>query len=94
MTAISSSGYSPPEQMQGQAVPQSDFFALGRTFVFLLTGLQPGQLYDPHLDILQWRNHAHHVSPLLLNLIDWLMSTEVNQRPINAEQILQKISRN
>lgn len=34
MTALMSSGYSAPEQMNGQAVPQSDFFALGRTFIF------------------------------------------------------------
>jgi serine/threonine protein kinase len=92
MTAISSSGYSPPEQMQGQAIPQSDFFALGRTFVFLLTGYQPGQLYDPHLDILQWRHHADHVSQLLLDLIDWLMSTEVNKRPRNTEEIYKKLA--
>ena len=29
VTAISSVGYTPPEQEQGQAVPQSDFYALG-----------------------------------------------------------------
>ena len=92
MTAISSSGYSPPEQMQGQAITQSDFFALGRTFVFLLTGYQPGQLYDPHLDILQWRHHADHVSQLLLDFIDWLMSTEVNKRPRNTEEIYKKLA--
>jgi serine/threonine protein kinase len=92
MTAISSSGYSPPEQMQGQAIPQSDFFALGRTFVFLLTGYQPGKLYDPHLDILQWRHHADHISQLLLDFIDWLMSTEVNKRPRNTEEIYKKLA--
>ena len=92
MTAISSSGYSPPEQMRGQAIPSSDFFALGRTFVFLLTGLPPGQLYDPHLDILQWRHHATHISPLLLDFIDWLMSTAVNQRPSNTEEISRRLA--
>ena len=70
--------------MRGQAIPSSDFFALGRTFVFLLTGFPPEQLYDPHLDILQWRHHANHVSPLLLDFIDWLISTEVSKRPSNA----------
>jgi eukaryotic-like serine/threonine-protein kinase len=37
VTGIISAGYTPPEQMNGKAVPQSDFFALGRTFVYLLT---------------------------------------------------------
>ncbi|MBD2628408.1 serine/threonine-protein kinase [Trichormus variabilis] len=92
MTAITSSGYSPPEQMQGQAIPQSDFFALGRTFVFLLTGYQPTQLYNLHLDVLEWRNHATHVSQLLLDFIDWLMLTAVNQRPSNVEEILQRLA--
>jgi eukaryotic-like serine/threonine-protein kinase len=92
MTAISSSGYSPPEQMRGQAIPQSDFFALGRTFVFLLTGFPPEQLYNPHLDILQWRHHANHVSPLLLDFIDWLISTEVTKRPSNAEEISRRLA--
>ncbi|MTJ30704.1 serine/threonine-protein kinase, partial [Aphanizomenon sp. UHCC 0183] len=92
MTAISSSGYSPPEQMQGQAIPASDFFALGRTFVFLLTGFPPEQLYDPHLDVLQWRHHANHISPLLLDFIDWLMSMAVNQRPSNAEEISRRLA--
>lgn len=92
MTAISSSGYSPPEQMRGQAIPSSDFFALGRTFVFLLTGSSPEQLYNPHLDILQWRHHANHVSPLLLDFIDWLISTEVSKRPSNAEEISRRLA--
>ncbi|MGM3305191.1 protein kinase domain-containing protein [Anabaena sp. WFMT] len=91
ITAITSSGYSPPEQMNGQAIPQSDFFALGRTFVFLLTGSHPLDFYDPHLNNLQWRNHATHISPLLLNFIDWLMSPEVDKRPRNAQEILQRL---
>jgi serine/threonine protein kinase len=49
VTTISSAGYTPPEQEQGQAVPQSDFYALGRTIIFLLTGRSPNDpaLYDP-----------------------------------------------
>ncbi|HEY9705505.1 MAG TPA: serine/threonine-protein kinase, partial [Allocoleopsis sp.] len=41
VTGIISAGYTPNEQQNGQAVTQSDFFALGRTFVHLLTGLHP-----------------------------------------------------
>jgi eukaryotic-like serine/threonine-protein kinase len=88
MTAIMSSGYSAPEQMSGQAVPESDLFALGRTFVFLLTGYHPLDMYDIHHNLLHWRNHAIHISPLLLNLIDWLMVPEIEKRPANAQQIL------
>jgi serine/threonine protein kinase len=91
ITAIMSSGYSALEQMNGQAVPQSDFFALGRTFVFLLTGYHPLDMYDAHTNVLHWRNHASHISPLVLNFIDWLMVREVGKRPANAEEILQRL---
>ncbi|MEH1777954.1 MAG: serine/threonine-protein kinase [Nostoc sp.] len=88
MTALMSSGYSAPEQMNGQAVPQSDFFALGRTFVFLLTGYHPLEMYDVQHNLLHWQNHAIHISPLLLNLIDWLTATNIEKRPVNAQEIL------
>ncbi|MDZ8052808.1 MAG: protein kinase domain-containing protein [Aulosira sp. ZfuVER01] len=91
MNAIMSSGYSAPEQMHGQAVPQSDFFALGRTFVFLLTGYHPLDMYDIQHNVLHWRNRATHVSTLLLNLIDWLMAPEIENRPANAQEILQRL---
>lgn len=41
MTAIVSPGYSPLEQVNGRGVEQSDFYALGRCFVYLLTGVHP-----------------------------------------------------
>ncbi|MEH2392223.1 MAG: serine/threonine-protein kinase [Nostoc sp.] len=91
MTALMSSGYSAPEQMNRQAVPQSDFFALGRTFVFLLTGHHPLDMYDVQHNLLHWQNHAIHISPLLLNLIDWLTAPDIKKRPANTQQILQRL---
>ncbi|EKF01555.1 hypothetical protein FDUTEX481_07690 [Tolypothrix sp. PCC 7601] len=91
VNAIMSSGYSAPEQLHGEAVPQSDFFALGRTFVFLLTGYHPLDMYDIQHNVLHWRNRANHISTLLLNLIDWLMSPEIEKRPANAQEILQRL---
>ncbi|MEC4812595.1 MAG: serine/threonine-protein kinase [Scytonema sp. PMC 1069.18] len=92
ITAIISSGYSAPEQLSGLALPQSDFFALGRTFVFLLTGQHPMKMYDSNNNELRWRNHTSNVSSLLLNFIDSLMAREVNQRPRNAQEILQRLT--
>ncbi|MFN6465573.1 MAG: protein kinase domain-containing protein [Nostoc sp. DedVER02] len=91
MTALMSSGYSAPEQMNGQAVRQSDFFALGRTFVFLLTGHHPLDMYDVQQNVLHWQNHAINISPLLLNLIDWLTAPDIKNRPANAQEILQRL---
>ncbi|MBE9004324.1 serine/threonine protein kinase [Fortiea sp. LEGE XX443] len=89
MTSIISSSYGTLEQINGKIVPQSDFFALGRTFVFLLTGRHPLDMYDARHNLLHWQSFAAHVSPLLLDLIDWLMATNVEKRPINAQEILQ-----
>ncbi|MDZ8106101.1 MAG: serine/threonine-protein kinase [Nostoc sp. DedQUE12a] len=91
MTALMSSGYSAPEQMNGEAVPQSDFFALGRTFVFLLTGKHPLDMYDVQHNLLHWKNHAIDISPLLLNLIDWLIALDIEKRPNNAQEILHRL---
>ncbi|MDM9382440.1 serine/threonine-protein kinase [Chlorogloeopsis sp. ULAP01] len=89
-TRIVSRGYSPPEQQNGYSVQQSDFFALGRTFVFLLTGKDPQDvdIYDPFNNKLNWRNYALHISPLLADLIDYLMAPTANQRPQNTQVIL------
>ncbi len=91
ITAIVSAGYTAPEQANGEARAQSDFFALGRTFVFLLTGRYPSTMYDAQFDTLNWRNHTSGISPGLLNLIDWLMARDPNQRPANAQEILQRL---
>ena len=91
ITAIESSGYTAPEQARGQAIPQSDFFALGRTFVFLLTGRHPLDMYDSRNDVLNWRGYATRFSPLLLDLIDQLMAREVKKRPANTQDLLRQI---
>lgn len=90
VTGIASAGYTPPEQLNHQAVPQSDFFALGRTFVYLLTGKAPTDpaIYDPLDDELNWRTHAPDISPQLADFIDRLMKRSANQRPANTQEIL------
>ena len=91
ITAIVSSGYTAPEQINGDAVAQSDFFALGRTFVFLLTGRHPNTMYDSQNDVLNWRSHTSGISPNLLNLIDDLMARKLSDRPANTQEILQRL---
>ena len=91
-TRISSTGYTPHEQLNGQALPQSDFFALGRTFVYLLTGKEPSQCtYDAFKDELRWREHAPGVSPQFADLVDQMIATPVRQRPADTQAILQKL---
>lgn len=90
-TRVISSFYTPREQIHGQAVPQSDFFALGRTFVYLVTGKELSQFYDGGTDNFEWRSTAINISPRFANILDWLMAPIASQRPANAEVALQQL---
>ncbi|MBW4497793.1 MAG: protein kinase [Oscillatoria princeps RMCB-10] len=87
-------GYTPPEQQKGSPVPESDFYALGRTFVYLLTGKQPTDpaIYNSSTDELQWRNLAPNILPALADLIDKLMAPSVKDRPASAGVILRQLA--
>jgi eukaryotic-like serine/threonine-protein kinase len=89
-TTISSVGYTSPEQINGHAMRQSDFYSLGRTFMFLLTGKEPSEIaYDAYTDVLRWREYAPNVETKFADLLDQMQSTQVKQRPENAGEILQ-----
>jgi serine/threonine protein kinase len=92
-TRIISQGYSPPEQQNGYSVQQSDFFALGRTFIFLLTGKEPqdNAIYDPLTNELHWRKYAVNISPIFADFINHLISPNASQRPENTRVILRRL---
>ncbi|MEB3160485.1 MAG: protein kinase, partial [Synechocystis sp.] len=91
VTGIVSVGYTPHEQANGQAEYRSDFFAVGRTFVYLLTGKQPDQFQDSLKKGLIWQQEAQGYRQELRDLIDDLMRPDVNERPINAQAVLAKL---
>ena len=92
ITGIVSPGYTAPEQTNGKAVPQSDFFALGRTFVYLLTGKPPTAFPEnPRSGKLQWHKNAPHVSTDFKDVIDYLMAPFPGNRPQNPTMILQQL---
>jgi serine/threonine protein kinase len=91
-TRIISADYSPTEQMEGKTVLQSDFFALGRTFVYLLTGKRPWDLRkNSTTERLIWRYLAPSISSNLAQLIDDLMAPAPANRPKNTQEILRRI---
>lgn len=91
VTGIISTGYTPSEQFNGQAVPQSDFFALGRTFIYLLTCKDPNQFYNFQTDELSWREAVPHLSQQFGDFLDRLMARFPYQRPQNTREIRQKL---
>ncbi len=95
-TKVCSDGYTPPEQLNGQAVLPSDFFALGRTFVYLLTGREPEHLdiiYDGNRYKLQWQEYAPSVLPVLADFIDDMIAYKFTARPANTGVILQRLAK-
>lgn len=92
VTGIMTAGYSPSEQMHGQAIQQSDFFALGRTFVFLLTGREPGDFYNSQTGELKWQEATLGVKSEFAALLDQMMENIPKQRPANTQIISQKLA--
>jgi serine/threonine protein kinase len=92
-TSVVSAGYTAPEQMNGQALKQSDLYALGRTFMFLLTGKEPSQIpYDAYNDVPKWRQYASGLDSRLADLLDRMQSSSVRQRPENAQAVLRDLN--
>jgi serine/threonine protein kinase len=86
-------GYTAPEQYtKGEFSRKSDFFSLGRTFVYLLTAVHPMSFYHSYKDALQWRSENENISPDFLDLIDRLMEEDPEQRPDNALDIITAIT--
>lgn len=92
-TRLFSPGYSPAEQITGGGVgPAADFYALGMTFIHLLTGKYPLDLEDPKTGELRWRQYTK-VSPGLAVLLDEMVRSDATQRPTNAREIIRRLGK-
>ncbi len=84
-TAVFAYGYTPPEQLSGRVVPQSDFYALGQTLIHLLTGHPPAP---------DWQSRLSQKLPIALTkLLQDLTQEAPKQRPQNAAIILKRLRR-
>nr|WP_242059491.1 MULTISPECIES: serine/threonine-protein kinase [Nostoc] len=94
ITSVSTPRYSPLEQVNGQAVPQSDFYALGRTFVQLVTGIQLMDLpTDKKTGNLIWREQMPQIDKPFADFLDELMAPLPGQRPQTTRVILQRLEK-
>ena len=71
-TVVGTSGYAPPEQLWGRAVPASDLYALGATLIHLLTRTPPCELVQDHLRI-QFANRVS-INP---SFTEWLQRPDI-----------------
>ncbi|MDY6804775.1 MAG: protein kinase [Cyanobacteriota bacterium] len=91
-TQVGTTGYAAPEQIEGKTLVQSDFFAVGRSFVHLVTGRSPMDFSEePKTGKLIWRDKAPQVSKPLADLIDDLMEKSPKKRPKNTRKILLRL---
>jgi serine/threonine protein kinase len=86
MTRIVSSGYTPPEQMRGLALPQSDFYALGRTIIYWLTGENPNEIIGFENFSPVWESFPE-LSSTFTDFIDRLLAPKPEKRPLKASNI-------
>lgn len=91
-TGIYSMGYAPPEQMSGnQVYPSTDLYALAVTIITLLTGKDPGELYDSYNNQWNWKGYAQ-VSDTLADVLDRMLLSVPNQRFQSAEDVLDALN--
>ncbi len=91
-TGIYSQGYAPPEQMAGaQVYPSTDLYALAVTVITLLTGKEPGDLYDSYTNGWNWRAYAQ-VSDHLADVLDRMLLPTPNQRFQSAQEVLDALT--
>lgn len=74
-------------------MPQSDFYALGRTLIYLLTARLPNDpaIYDSRTNAFHWRPLAPQIAPPLADLIDDLIAPAAQDRPQTTDIILERL---
>ncbi len=91
MTAIRSLGFSPPEQVTGQAVvPASDIYALGATCLNLLTMESPAKFLDPELNTWNWAGRIQ-LSDDFEFILTRMLCSSVNERFGSATEVLRSL---
>ncbi len=94
ITSVITPCYTPTEQINGRAVPQSDFFSLGCTFVNLVTATPLSNLStDQKTGNLIWRDKAPQIDKPFADFLDELMAFLPGQRPQTTEIILQRLKK-
>ena len=78
-TIAGTCGYMPPEQLMGRPVAASDIYALGATLVYMLCGVDPGemQMRDFRLII---EPHLEQIPPVVVNVLRQMLEPAADKR--------------
>ena len=89
LTVVGTYGYIPPEQFGGRAVPASDLFSLGKTLIYLMTGVHPaGSLQQ---DCRNRLKGTVMMDPAFADWLLWLTEPALEQRPESAIAALKRL---
>jgi len=87
-TGIYSTGFAPPEQMQGRQVyPSTDLYALAASCVRLATGKPIQELYDSYHNQWAWRKKAD-ISDSLADILERMLAAAPKERFASAQAVL------
>ncbi len=89
--SIGTLGFMPSEQAMGKPKPSSDIYALGRTVIFALTGIEPDLLEEDNDGEVIWKNHAS-VSDGLAEILSKMVRDHFTGRYANATEALQALN--
>jgi formylglycine-generating enzyme required for sulfatase activity len=89
-TVIGSAQYWSPEQSRGKPVFASDLYSLGVTCLYLLTQVDPFQLFDIHDNDWAWRDHlnGNSVSDDFAEVLDKLITIALKKRFQSVDEVL------
>lgn len=78
---IGTPGFMPSEQASGRPVFSSDLYSLALTIIYALTGKLPQELEsNPHTGEIVWQEHAKHLDPNLIAVLDKAISWHPRER--------------
>ncbi|WP_051023637.1 bifunctional serine/threonine-protein kinase/formylglycine-generating enzyme family protein [Synechococcus sp. PCC 7502] len=90
-TTIGTVGYASPEQSLGKAIFSSDIYSLGVTCIYLLTGVEPYNLFDVSEGFV-WRHRTDGVSDRLAQVLDKMIHASVKQRYTSATEVIKDLN--
>ncbi|MFM6283161.1 MAG: protein kinase domain-containing protein, partial [Dolichospermum sp.] len=91
VTTVGKLGYAPSEQMQaGRVYPSSDLYALAVTAIVLLTGKEPGDLFDEQQLTWDWQKWVN-VTPEFSQILQRMLSHKPGDRYQSATDVTQAL---
>jgi serine/threonine protein kinase len=89
-TQIHKPGYTPFEQIKGEAYPNSDLYALAVTVLVLMTGKPPTELYNAHTNAWHWQS-VLKLDGRFENVLHRMLARHTSDRYASADAVLAAI---